>query len=373
MTTSLSPLAEPSSPAPGPRAPRDHTRTGWLLLAIALLLLVVLGLTPSAYVIEQPGPVYDTLGTSEQSGKQVPLISIPGEETYPTDGSLDLLTVSVVGSPARTPDLAQVALAWFDPSKSVQPLESIYPTGVTSGERDEQSRLQMENSQQEAVAASLTELGYEIPRTLTVQTIVEGSPADGLLKKGDQITTVDGTPATDLTVLRKLVSDNGTGTPAEIGILRSGRPSTVEVTPVESDAGVVVGVGVGVTYAFPFDVDIELENVGGPSAGMMFALGIYDKLTPGSLTGGARVAGTGTIDAQGAVGAIGGIRQKLYGAERAGATWFLAPQSNCDEVAGHVPSGLKVVSVRTLADSLAALKAISSGADTSGLPTCTAG
>ncbi|BDZ44552.1 S16 family serine protease [Naasia aerilata] len=155
--------------------------------------------------------------------------------------------------------------------------------------------------------------------------------------------------------------------------MRDGEPRTVDVTPVELNGNLVVGVGIAVQYDFPFDVQIELPNVGGPSAGMMFALGIYDKLTPGALTGGERVAGTGTIDAEGAVGPIGGIRQKLYGAERAGADWFLAPEANCNEVVGHVPDGLRVVKVATLQDSIDALEAIGSGSGTSGLPTCTAG
>jgi Lon-like protease len=135
----------------------------------------------------------------------------------------------------------------------------------------------------------------------------------------------------------------------------------------------IVGIIVGGEYDFPVDVAIQLENVGGPSAGMMFALGIIDKLTPGELNGGEQVAGTGTIAGDGTVGPIGGIRQKLYGAKDAGATWFLAPTSNCDEVSGHIPDGLSVFSVDTLDDALAALEVIADGGDTSTLPTCPAG
>jgi PDZ domain-containing protein len=123
-------------------------------------------------------------------------------------------------------------------------------------------------------------------------------------------------------------------------------------------------------YEFPFEVDIQLDDVGGPSAGMMFALGIMDKLEEGSLTGGEAIAGTGTIDASGTVGPIGGIRQKLFGAERAGAEYFLAPADNCDEVRGHVPDGLRVFAVKTLDDALAALGAVSSGGDLDALPAC---
>ena len=103
-------------------------------------------------------------------------------------------------------------------------------------------------------------------------------------------------------------------------------------------------------YEFPFDVELQLDNVGGPSAGMMFALGIVDKLTPGAMTGGEIVAGTGTIDSAGAVGAIGGIRQKLWGAQDAGADWFLAPESNCDEVVGPRPRRAHACSRSTTLD-----------------------
>ena len=124
-----------------------------------------------------------------------------------------------------------------------------------------------------------------------------------------------------------------------------------------------------VTYDFPFEVQIQLDKVGGPSAGMMFALGIIDKLTPGQLQGGENVAGTGTIDQSGAVGPIGGIQQKLHGALESGATWFLAPADNCDEVTGNIPDGLTVFSVSTLDQALTALEGIKTG-DTSDLPTC---
>ncbi len=132
----------------------------------------------------------------------------------------------------------------------------------------------------------------------------------------------------------------------------------------------LLGIQLTNDYEFPIDVTIQLNNVGGPSAGMMFALGIIDTLTPGQLNGGENVAGTGTIDAAGTVGPIGGIRQKMYGAVDARATWFLAPESNCDEVVGHVPSGLRVFSVGTLDDALDVLTAVREDGDLDALPTC---
>jgi PDZ domain-containing protein len=126
-----------------------------------------------------------------------------------------------------------------------------------------------------------------------------------------------------------------------------------------------------VDYDFPIDVTIQLNNVGGPSAGMMFALGIIDTLTPGELNAGETVAGTGTITAGGEVGPIGGIRQKMWGARDAGAEWFLAPEANCDEVVGHIPGDLQVFSVATLDDALDVLDAVREDGDLEALPTCT--
>jgi PDZ domain-containing protein len=105
---------------------------------------------------------------------------------------------------------------------------------------------------------------------------------------------------------------------------------------------------------------------------MMFALGIVDKLTPGEMTGGEVLAGTGTIDSSGQVGPIGGIRQKLWGADEAGADWFLAPASNCDEVTGHVPDGMRVFAVKTLDEARSVVEAIGDGEDTSAFASCPA-
>jgi PDZ domain-containing protein len=133
----------------------------------------------------------------------------------------------------------------------------------------------------------------------------------------------------------------------------------------------LIGVELDPSYRFPFSIRIGIDNVGGPSAGTMFALGIIDTLTPGSLTGGQRIAGTGTISAAGGVGAIGGIRHKMVGARRAGARWFLAPAANCAEVVGHVPAGLRVVRVRTLSEALDAVQRIAAHRETGSLPACT--
>ncbi|MFJ6531908.1 PDZ domain-containing protein [Microbacterium sp. NPDC091662] len=357
----------------------DRTRSGklglgvWALI-VALIALVVLTFLPSPYVIQRPGPVYDTLGTAKGAdGEQVPLISVEGAETFETAGTLDLTTVQVVGNRERTPSWFELALAWMDSSKAVVPLDAVFPQGVTSEQRDERNATLMVDSQHEATAAALNELGYDTGAQVVVVEAVADSPAAGILEADDVITAIDGTPVTSATQLREAIQAAG-GAAVQLTVLRDGTEQTVEVTPEKHTEGDVsmwlIGITLRTDYDFEIDVTIQLDNVGGPSAGMMFALGIIDTLTEGELNGGKDVAGTGTIDAAGTVGPIGGIRQKLYGARDAGAEYFLAPAANCDEVVGHVPDGLQVIRTATLDESLAALEVIADDGDVAALPTC---
>jgi PDZ domain-containing protein len=343
-------------------------------LVVALLALVVLTFLPTPYVIQRPGPVYDTLGTAASAdGEQVPLIEIDGADTYETGGTLNLTTVQVVGNRERTPSWFELAIAWMDSSRAVVPIDTVFPEGVTTEQRDERNAELMVDSQHEATAAALHELGIDTGAEVTVVSAVEDSPADGLLEEGDIVEKIDGADVTSAAALRAAIQESD-GDAVELTVVRDGEELPVSVTPrLEQVGGVdtwLVGITLTTEYDFPFDVHIQLDNVGGPSAGMMFALGIVDELTPGELTGGNDIAGTGTIDATGAVGPIGGIRQKLYGARDAGADYFLAPASNCDEVAGHVPDGLTVISTATLEESLDAIEVIADGGDVAALPTC---
>ncbi len=349
---------------------------GWVAVLAAFALTLVLALAPAPYVIEIPGPVFNTLGTDQEVGAEKSadakeLITIPGQKTYETSGSLDLLTVSVVGNPDSRPSWFEIVTSWFQPSRAVLPIDSVFPPGTTTEQSNAENAALMVDSQQDAVAAALNELGYDFPQAVVVKQLITGTPAAKTLREGDEITSVDGTAVKSVQALRDAIAANGTDKEAQIGVLRDGASSTVGITPVDSGGRAVLGIGAGMDYTFPFDVKIQLDNVGGPSAGQMFALGIIDKLTPGELTGGKRIAGTGTIDNAGNIGAIGGIRQKMFAARDQGkAQYFLAPASNCNEVTGHIPSGLTVFAVKTLSDSLAVLKAVSTGAATAGLPTC---
>lgn len=361
-----------ADPVVAPRRSRSSL-VGRSLILLAILVTIVVALVPSPYVIEQPGPVFDTLGKVEVGGKTVPLIEIEGATTYPTSGSLNMLTVSINGNRENRLNWFQVASAWFDSSKAVVPIDNVYPAGVTVEQSNEQSKTDMQNSQQEAIAAALTELGYDFTTSLEIVNVSGGMPADGVLKAGDTIVSVNGQTFADVTGLKSTIAENGVETPAAVVVNRDGVEQTVSLTPVMSggaNSAPVLGITVQGNFNFPIDVTIQLEKVGGPSAGQMFALGIIDKLTPGELTGGKDFAGTGTITGDGTIGPIGGIRQKMYGAVRAGADYFLAPAANCNEVTGHIPEGLDVFAVATLDDSLAVVNAVAQGSSTADLPTC---
>ena len=361
-----------------PVRPRLSTRrkVGFAFLAAALLGAVGLAAIPAPYVIQMPGPVYDTLSTVQNTaGEDVSLISIDGAPTYPTGGTLSLLTVYVGGSPEDHPTWLDVVSAWFRPDYAVIPMDLIYAPGSTHQDEVDAAAIQMSNSQQEAVAAALTSLGISYESHIAVEDTMEGYPAVGKLEKGDVILTADGIEVGNVSDLRALIKDKGVGSSIELVIDRGGKSLTVSIGIVASkdDASTpVIGVYTSGKYVFPFDVTIQLSNVGGSSAGMMFALGIIDQLTPGELNGGENVAGTGEITAAGDVGPIGGIVQKAFAARDAGATWLLVPSANCDDLYGHVPDGIREIPVATLDDSLEALTAIASGDGVDELPHCPA-
>ena len=347
--------------------PRRLRRAGWGALAAAAAASFALAFVPSPYVVEVPGPTYDTLGETDAG----PLITVDGAQTYPTEGELRLLTLAWLGNPQRPLSWVEVAEAYLDPAESIIPMDAAFPPQLTIEESNRAGRIEMQNSQQAAVAAALLHEGYEITSDVRVAGVIPDSPAEGKLEEGDRIVRVNGDAAYDVWSIRdSIASVDG---PTTFQIERDGERLTVEVTPLVEGDQRLVGIYPSNEFTFPFEVDIQLPNVGGPSAGMMFALGIVDELTPGAMTAGTSWAGTGTITALGDVGPIGGIVQKLHGAADAGATHFLAPVENCGEVVGHVPDGLEVYAVDTLDDAIAAIEAVAMNGDTSALPTCGSG
>jgi PDZ domain-containing protein len=352
----------------GTRRKRNNRSSAML---VSGLLAVALGITavslPVPYVIESPGPTFNTIG--QDNGK--PVISVSGHEAFPAKGSLDLTTVYVDGGPNGPVSVFEAFSAWLNGTKAVYPQELLFPTGVTKEQSQQESATAMATSQENAVASALKELNIPFGQKMQVAGLPDDSASKGLLQTGDVLVSINDKPITALGVVQAELAA-GNGKPAKVIVERAGARVPVTITPAKNSAGrYILGVLLQYKFTFPFNVTISLDKVGGPSAGMMFALGIIDTVTPGDLTGGKHIAGTGTITPDGAVGPIGGIAQKMHGARSGGATLFLAPSANCDDVLGHIPDGLQVVRVENLTEARKAVELAASGGDTSGLPVCT--
>jgi Lon-like protease len=337
-------------------------RTATLSVAGALLaaLIAVATLFPVPYVVYSPGPIRNTLGSHD--GKKV--IQVDGHETYPTTGELALTTVGVTGADEEL-GLLPALRAWVDPRYAVVPRELIYPDGITPEEIKEENRELMERSQETAKAAAIRQVGDEVRESVVIDSVVKGSPADGNVRPGDIIRTVDGRQITTPEQVGQAVRTHKPGETVTLEVEREGIPTTVTITTTSNrnDNNVAyIGISPASGYDFPYEVDITLaREIGGPSAGLMFSLGIYDTLTPGALTGGKRIAGTGTISANGRVGGIGGIQQKIAAAADEGATAFLAPESNCPQALEARSDGMRIVKVATLSEAIDAVSKVANG------------
>lgn len=315
-----------------------------------------MALLPTGYVIERPGQVFNVMGSV--SGKQV--ISSEDLEVFPSDSRFDVTTVSLVGNRESTPSWVQVLLAWADPEQNVLPLSEVFPENRSTQEIRAESTAQMEISQQDAIAAALTNLGYEVPKKLYVASVLADSPSSKVLIAGDIVISAAGKELQSFEELRGEIQKTE-GAAIEIVVNREGKTLEYSITPIKRDDLWVIGSMIGYIYEFPVSISLQLGDVGGPSGGLMFALGIIDALEKGSLAGANHVSGTGTIDASGKVGPIGGIGLKLIAAKKSGADLFLVPSGNCQEALGQVPEGLAVVSVRDLEDALEAVSRLKTG------------
>jgi PDZ domain-containing protein len=332
---------------------------------LGLLLIVILGVSGGIakvpYVALSPGPAIDTLG--ESGGTAV--LQITGATVYETDGSLDLTTVSVQQSLTLYDALA----GWLSRDKAVIPREILYPPDQTPEQQAAENAQQMEQSQDDAATAALRELGYPETVRVAVDNIINGGPADGMLEPGDFITAVDGVAVRTAAEVGPLVRKHSPGEQVRIDYTRSGTPGTARITTRaagDDPKRAIIGITPVEVSEFPVQVTIGLKDIGGPSAGLMFALGIIDKLGPESLTGGRSIAGTGTIDPEGKVGPIGGIAEKLVGAKRKGASVFLVPADNCPEARSTAPEGLQLIRVDTLRGALAGLSTLTQGGTPTG-------
>ncbi len=330
-------------------------------IGVGVALAAVVAVVPLPFLALSPGPTYNVIG--EVDGQ--PLLKVSGATTYPTEGQLDMTTVSERGGPDNGVLSLRLITGWIDPAVRVLPREAFYPEDVTDEDVSQENARLFNDSEAKAVAAAAGYLDEPVTEITIVSSVITGSPADGKLEPGDQILKVDGDAISKPADVTKAMDDVKPGETVAVVVDREGKQLTEQIVTTsnpEKPERAFMGISIGITYQAPFDVDVTLSTVGGPSAGLFFSLGIVDLLTPGAMTGGKHVAGTGTIEPDGTVGPIGGITQKLNGARDGGATLFLVPQENCAEaLANGVPSGLTLAKVSTLDDAVTAVEAYAAG------------
>jgi PDZ domain-containing protein len=330
-------------------------RRTWTVVSASLLALAlgVLGATlPVPMVALGPGPTYDTLGTVD--GNTV--VEVDGLPFYPTSGHLNMTTVSVTDRLT----MFDVLAFWAAPYAQVVPREPIYPSDMSLDEIQKQNTAQFSSSEANAEAAALAEL--QLPATVIVTGLVPDTPAATILQPGDELLAVAGQPMESVREVTDVLAPTRPGDVVAVQYRRAGEARDVQI-PLASrsdrEQG-LLGVVLGATLR-DGDIRISLGGVGGPSAGLMFALAVVDKLTPGELAGGRFVAGTGAIESTGTVTPINGVPFKMRRAQDEGATVFLVPDANCEEAAATNPGGLQLVRVATLHDAVVALEALQAG------------
>jgi PDZ domain-containing protein len=328
---------------------------------LLLGLIAVAVFVPVPFASYHPGPTFDVLG--ETDGEEI--IQVSGAKTYRDDGELRMTTVSVSKEGVKK-NVFEVMTDWVDPDSAVYPYDIVHPPGTTAEQEEVEGQVQMVSSQDNAIAAALRELDYEVTPALEVLSIAPTTPADGALAVRDIFVSVDGVELTadekGQQTLLDAIQNAEDGQKLSFVVLRDGKEVTVpvgtaEVTDEDGTKRRQIGIQLGLGFIFPFTVSVNIsDNIGGPSAGLMFALAIYDTLTPGSLTGGEDVAGTGELDQEGAVGAIGGIQQKVAGAREAGAELFLVPEGNCADALGANNGDMRLVRATTFVSTLQAVE-----------------
>lgn len=353
-----------------------------LTLAAASVLAVVLVVIGSVlrvpYVILVPTQPIDVLSSHSDYVKgQGPVLTVtPASSAHPTDGHLWL---TLVGENPREPTLWSALSGWLDAHKTVVPRSVQIPPSQTSQQYQQRTKQQMIGSQQAAINAAELLLGLA-KVDLVVASVERTAPASAVLRRGDVITAVDGSRVTSVTDLRSKVDRIGAHHPMGLTVVRNGTAVTVHTTTVSVTqpglgARPAIGIALEARVRLPasphVSIGINTDQVGGPSGGLMLALGVYDALTPGSLTGGKSVAGTGEIDNDGTISETGAVQEKVVGARAAGAQYFFAPKvpggSECQDAVAAAPKGLRVIPVSTLREAVADMALIRDGRP---LPTC---
>lgn len=350
---------------------RRVTKQTWTATVSAILfvlLAAVIALVPVPYVSWSPGATVDLLESVD--GK--PRVQIKGAELYPVTGQLRLTTVAVTSVRSQL-TLPEALLSYWLPAREVLPRQAVYPAGTDAGAfKDKETQL-MDTSQSQAVAAALREARLPVQEVPQVSSVPAGGPAIDKLRPGDYITAVDGVKVNTTQAVKNAIRKHAVGESVVFEVLRGTERLTVTVATSAANnapATPVVGITLEVGYVYEPEVTFAIGNdIGGPSAGLMFSLAVYDEVTPGDLVAGRAVAGTGTLTGAGRVGSIGGIQEKIAGAERAGASIFLVPAENCAD-ARLAPTSMRLVKVSTLADAIAGLRSLTEPAKAPSVAGC---
>jgi len=331
--------------------------TTMVVAALSIVVLTIVAfLIPVPYVTMKPGPAFNTLGKFD--GK--PMFTF-GEDikTYPTSGTLDFTTVSVTRADTHVP-LSEAVRSYFDKNIAVVPRSLVYPEDQSAKDSTSESAAQLAGSKDTSRAAALKAAGYKVPSVAAVMSVLKGGASVGELVVGDVIDEVDGVKTANAEAVQNAISQHKPGDTVSVTLTRDGKPKTVSIVTkpdARNKSKARIGISLGEKFVFPIEIKNNVgSEIGGPSAGAMFALAIYDRLTPGALTGGKRVAGTGEITGDGKVQPIGGIRQKMAGAAADKTTIFLVPAANCAEAAKGDDFGMTLVRVTTLKSAISALE-----------------
>ena len=343
----------------------QRTLAGLIAVPLLVALWITAATRPLPYVTYEPGLTLDVL--AETNGNEI--IQVDGHKTYRDNGELRMTTV-YVSQPDATVNLFELMHDWISREDSVYPRRAVYQKDTTAEQNQQEGAVEMVSSQDAAIAVALDELGYNVTPALEVLSVNPGAPADGKLKVRDIFLEVNGTKVSSTDDVIAAVQAAPAGEPVDFLVRRDGAATKVSVTPTTTDGKASIGIQFGTGYEFPFKVSVNIDpNIGGPSAGLMFSLGIYDTLTPGSLTDGQVIAGTGTMDGTGKVGPIGGIQQKIVGARNAGAKLFMVPSANCADAAGAASGDMRLVKVSTMHSAVQAIEAWAKDRNAD-LPTC---
>jgi len=321
---------------------RILTITGFVVL---LCLVFVAGFLRLPYYAVGPGPAREV----------GPLIDVSGHQRYPSSGKFIMTTVRWY---QVTP--FQALLAWIDPNESVVKQDVLYPPGVSVQQEQQRSLSDMDQSKIDATYVVLSKLANYPKvhgRGALIEDSIAGCPAEGKLYSGDTILAIDQHHVRSADAASRLLQPIAAGASTDFQISAAGQTHDITVTKGRCPGESKPLFGINLVDPFPFKVSIASGDIGGPSAGLMYALGLYDMLTPGDLTQGRTIAGTGTIDETGAVGPIGGITDKVVAAERVGASIFLVPKDNWAELKGVDTGTMKLIEVSSFADAVKALSA----------------